>query len=171
MSLCPILCKQTSAKMKLLTINYDKIQSVKKSLSTKMDVMEEYADVFAEEIGSLPGKVHLNVDETVQPVAVASCRVPVSVKKKVTEKLEELVQHNVIVKVDEPTEWVSRMVSSIKKNNSLRICIDPLALNRALKREMHPLPILDDILPELGKARVFTKVDLRNGYWHCILDV
>ena len=63
--------------MKLLTINYDKIQSVKKSLSTKKDVMEEYADVFAEEIGSLPGKVHLNVDETVQLVAVASCRVPV----------------------------------------------------------------------------------------------
>ena len=168
--LCPILSKQTSEKMKLITINYDKIQSVKKSLSTKMDVMEEYADVFAEEIGSLPGKVHLHVDETVQPVAVASCRVPVSVKKKVTEKLEELVQHNFIVKVDEPSEWVSRMVSSIKKNNSLRICIDPLALNRALKTEMHPLPILDDILQELGKARVFTKVDLRNGYWHCILD-
>jgi hypothetical protein len=30
--------------------------------------------------------------------------------------------------------------------------------------------ILDEILPELSKAKVFTTVDLRAGYWHCPLD-
>ena len=29
---------------------------------------------------------------------------------------------------------------------------------------------MDNILPELSNAKVFSKFDLRNGYWHCILD-
>ena len=35
---------------------------------------------------------------------------------------------------------------------------------------MHPLPIIEDILPELSEAKIFSKFDLRNGYWHCNLD-
>jgi len=30
--------------------------------------------------------------------------------------------------------------------------------------------VIEDVLPELSKARVFTKVDAHNGYWHVILD-
>ena len=62
------------------------------------------------------------------------------------------------------------MVTSLKKNGDIRVCIDPQALNKVLKREMHPLPIIEDILPELSKAKIFSKFDLRNGYWHCSLD-
>ena len=31
-------------------------------------------------------------------------------------------------------------------------------------------PVIDDILPDLGQAKVFSKIDLQNGYWHCVLD-
>ena len=51
-----------------------------------------------------------------------------------------------------------------------RICIDPKELNKALKRERYPIPVIEDVLPELSKARVFTKVDAGNGYWHVVLD-
>jgi len=33
----------------------------------------------------------------------------------------------------------------------------------------YQLPVLEDILPELSKARVFTTIDLKSGYWHCVL--
>ena len=39
-----------------------------------------------------------------------------------------------------------------------------------LKRETYQLPILDDMLPELAQAKVFSTVDLKAGYWHCVLD-
>ena len=42
-------------------------------------------------------------------------------------------------------------------------------LNIALKRERYQLPVLEDILPELSKATVFSIVDLTLGYWHCVL--
>ena len=47
---------------------------------------------------------------------------------------------------------------------------EPAALNRALKRVVYPLPVIDDVLPELCNAKVFTKVDQQSGYWHCTLD-
>ena len=72
--------------------------------------------------------------------------------------------------VEQPTDWVSQMAIGMKKGGGLRICIDPRPLNCALKREHYQLPILEDILPDLTRAKVFSKVDLRHGYWHCSLD-
>ena len=37
-------------------------------------------------------------------------------------------------------------------------------------RETYRLPTVDDLLPELANAKVSSKVDLSNGYWHCELD-
>ena len=39
-----------------------------------------------------------------------------------------------------------------------------------LQRERYPLPTIQDILPELANAKLFSKVDLTHGYWHCELD-
>ena len=77
---------------------------------------------------------------------------------------------NVIAQVEEPTDWVSNIVVARKKNGDLRICIDPHALNKALKRGIYQLPALDDILTELSKARVFSTIYLKSGYWHVSLD-
>ena len=66
----------------------------------------------------------------------------------------------------EPTDWVSSMVV-VKKNGGedIRICIDPTDLNRAVKRPHYPLPILEGILPKLKKARIFSLLDAKNGFW------
>lgn len=44
------------------------------------------------------------------------------------------------------------------------------ALNKALKRNHYPLPVVEDVLPELAKARVFTVMDAKSGFWHVPLD-
>ena len=68
------------------------------------------------------------------------------------------------------TDWVSNVVIATKPSGDLRICICPKELNKALKRERYPIPVIENVLPELSKARVFTKADARNGYWHVVLD-
>ena len=72
--------------------------------------------------------------------------------------------------VDELTDWVSHLVIATKESGDLRLCLDPKQLNKALKRERYPLPIIEDVLPDLSRAKVFTKVDARNGYWHVQLN-
>lgn len=57
-----------------------------------------------------------------------------------------------------------------KTSGKLRVCIDPKPLNKALCRSHYPLPIIDDLLPELHKARVFSLCDVKNGFWHMELD-
>ena len=159
----PLLGKRASEGMGYITVHYENISAVN-------DIPARYDKIFKEEVGNLPGEVHLTIDQNAVPYAIASCCVPVHLKKKVEKKLEEMTEMNIVEKVDKPTDWVSQMVTSLKKNGDIRVCIDPQALNKALKREMHPLPIIEDILPELSKAKIFSKFDLCNGYWHCSLD-
>lgn len=53
-----------------------------------------------------------------------------------------------------------------KPNGKLRICIYPQPLNAALKREHYRLPVLDDVLSKLRDAKIFSKLDVKEAYWH-----
>ena len=49
------------------------------------------------------------------------------------------------------------------KKGAIRLCLDMRKANEAVLRERHVIPRLD-ILPELNKATVFSKIDLKEGY-------
>jgi len=53
----------------------------------------------------------------------------------------------------------------VPKGDGLRICIDPKDLNKAIKRPHYAMPTIDDIIPELAGAKVFTVLDAKNGFW------
>ena len=177
--LTPLIGARAAQQMKLITIHKDNFVSrtVTKrknpsvsQLSTVEEIVKQYPQVFGSQLGRFPGKVKLEVDEKVKPVITPTRRVPTALREKFKDELNRLEALGVIAKVDEPTPWVSSVVVTTKKSGSLRVCIDPKPLNAALKRERYPLPVLDDLLPELAEAKVFSTVDLRAGYWHCILD-
>ncbi|KAA3463936.1 DNA/RNA polymerases superfamily protein [Gossypium australe] len=48
-----------------------------------------------------------------------------------------------------------------KKDGSMRLCIDYRQLNKAI----YPLPRIDDLFDQLKGATVFSKIDLRSGYY------
>ena len=64
----------------------------------------------------------------------------------------------------------SAIVVTTNNNGKVRLCIDPKPLNQALHRNHYPLPTIDDVLPLLSKARVFTVLDAKNGFWYIQLD-
>uniref|UniRef100_A0A803JSR1 ribonuclease H n=1 Tax=Xenopus tropicalis TaxID=8364 RepID=A0A803JSR1_XENTR len=59
---------------------------------------------------------------------------------------------------------------AVKKPGKLRVCIDPKDLNKALKRSSYPMPTIDKILPSLAKAKVFSVLDAKDGFWQVKLD-
>lgn len=65
----------------------------------------------------------------------------------------------VITPVDEPTELVNQIVVAVLKSSELRASIDP----SVLKREPYQIPVIDDLLPDLTDASVFTKVNLASA--------
>ena len=80
-----------------------------------------------------------------------------------------MVEEGILTPVNEPTDWVSSMVTVIKPNK-LRICIDPKDLNRAIKRSHYPMPTIEEVAIKLSKAKVFTVLDAKSGFWQIKLD-
>ena len=135
----------------------------------KEDYILLYKDVFSGE-GKLEGQLHLEIDKDVHPVQLPTRRVPIALKEPLKQELDRLSSIGMILKVDTPTEWISAVVVTTKKNGKVRLCIDPKPLNETLHRNHYPLPTIDDVLPLLSKARVFTVLDAKNGFWHIQLD-
>ena len=51
-----------------------------------------------------------------------------------------------------------------KQDDSLRLCVDYRGLNQGTIKNRYPLPLLQETLMRLSKARWFTKLDVRNAY-------
>ena len=51
-----------------------------------------------------------------------------------------------------------------KKDGSLRLCMDFRGLNKISKKDRYPLPFISDLLSTVGKARIYTTLDLRHAY-------
>ena len=164
----PLLGLNAVEEMILLTVHSENfVNFVKKSDD---DPLIKYPGVFYGRLGTLPGKVHLQIDANCKPVMLPARKIPVAIREKFKNELKRLEDLKVIAPVDEPTEWVSQIVVAMNKSGSLRICIDPKPLNTALKREHYQIPVIDDLLPHLTDACVFTKVDLAAAFWHLVLD-
>ncbi|KAL9985304.1 hypothetical protein ACROYT_G007692 [Oculina patagonica] len=114
------------------------------------EIFETLADTVA--CGSIP-----NVPPVAQPVR----RTPFSLRDKVKEKIEELVAMDIIYPVEGPTPWVSLVVVVPKQNDEIRFCVDMRRANEAIIRERYPIPTVDEVLQNLNKSTVFSKLDLR----------
>ena len=137
---------------------------------TKEQLIKRYPKIFGPGIGLLDGTYCIRIDNAYQPVQHAPRRVPVAIRDKLKQTLEHLTQQGIITPVTEPTDWISSMVVVTKKNGMLRICLDPKDLNRAIQREHYPLPTIEDVATRLHGAKLFTVLDVKNGFWHVALD-
>ena len=52
----------------------------------------------------------------------------------------------------------------------VRVCLDPRDLNRAIKRSHFNMPTLDDVLPTLNNTKVFSLLDVKDGFMHVMLS-
>ena len=86
-------------------------------------------------------------------------------------ELERLQQEDVIIEVNHYTEWFNSIVPVQKPEGHIRLCIDTRNLNMAIKRNPYYMRTLDDILPQLSKAKTIYMGDATSGYWYIPLDL
>ncbi|UYV73594.1 K02A2.6-like [Cordylochernes scorpioides] len=157
----PILSAETCQKLNLIEIKAD-LCKIESTWTKQNNLLDKYKDIF-EGIGCLQGEYKLETDPTIKPIKQAPRRVPITLRKELKEKLIDMEKKNIIAKVDYPTDWISNLVL-------LRICIDPRELNVALKRAEYPIPTIEEIIPNLQNAKIFTVVDTKDGFWNVKLS-
>ena len=110
--------------------------------------------------------IHIHVDQSIMPVALPHRCIPFHIRKQVEEKLKQLECDGIVERAEGPTPWVSPIVVVPKpqKLNKIRICVDMCSLNKAIVREWHIIPTIDDVLSDLNCCKVFSEIDLNQGY-------
>ena len=84
--------------------------------------------------------------------------------QEVKDQIQLMLEHGFIWPSD--SSYVSPVSFVPKKDGSLRFCIDYHWLNKQTVKNRYLLPLPKEQFDRLGNARVFTKIDLRLGYWH-----
>ena len=169
----PILGSEACQAMNFLTVNMENVLRLdytpRSAALSVQDITAKFKDVF-EGYGKLAGELHLVTDPSVQPVRMPLRKLPIPIRERVKVELDQMVKNGIITPVTEPSEWISALLVVAKSNGNIRICIDPKPLNKALLRNHYLMPTIDDILPQLKDAKVFSTCDARHGFWHVCLD-
>ena len=130
----------------------------------------ELSDLLAEFGGVMqryPGQTSL-IEHGIQtgeapPIRLPPYRLPHAYRDIVQKELREMLAHGII----EPStsDWAAPIVLVKKKDGSLRLCVDYRRLNSVSKADAYPMPRIDELIDQLGKAQYLSTLDLTKGYW------
>ncbi len=129
----------------------------------------KYPEQF-DRIGNFPGTYHIVTRPDAHPVIHAPRKCSIHIKEELQAELENMEALGVISKVTEPTDWVNSIALSRRANGKLRVCLDPKDLNKAIMRNHHKVPTLEELTHKFSGAKYFSKFDAKNGYWSVKLD-
>lgn len=115
-------------------------------------------------------RIHIPIDKSVEPVAQRLRRLPFATLDRVENKLKELETKDIIEKVSEPSSWVSPLVVVVKDTGDIRLCVDMRQVNKAILRETHPLPTIEDVRWKLNGAKWFSRLDIKDAFYQLELD-
>lgn len=79
------------------------------------------------------------------------------------QEIEELLESKFIFPV-QFTNWVSPLVTVLKKNGKVRVCIDFRQLNKATKKDHYPIPFIYEILDQVAGHEFYSFCDGYKGY-------
>jgi hypothetical protein len=132
-----------------------------------LTIVDKYKGVFSDDIGKIKGvQVKLHIDPTVKPIQQSHRRIPFGLRDKVEKEIERMLTMDIIEPVYGPTPWISPIVPVEKpeKPDKIRICVDGREANRAIQRERHITPTVDEVTYDLNGSKIFSKLDLVAGY-------
>ncbi|XP_015161375.1 uncharacterized protein [Solanum tuberosum] len=127
---------------------------------------KEYPQLFVDPKGLPPSRgpfdhrIPLEADSN--PINMRPYRYS-STQKDVIEKLvQDMLEQGIIQPSFSP--YASPVVLVGKKDGSWRLCVDYRGLNKVTIKDKFPIPIIEELLEELGGSQIYSKIDLKSGY-------
>ncbi|KAK2709427.1 hypothetical protein QYM36_013180 [Artemia franciscana] len=125
----PIIGFSSDLNLIKLIMNVNSAASIDESIrNSVLEAIKEFNDVF-EGLGKLDGE-----------------KIPSAVCDKLKVELDRMEKDSVMEKVTVLTEWVNSMMAVQKKYGTLCLCIDPVDVNKPIRRPHYPTPMLEDYI-------------------------
>ncbi|UYV65069.1 hypothetical protein LAZ67_3003037, partial [Cordylochernes scorpioides] len=102
------------------------------------------------------------------PIKRRPYRVSQVERQTIQNEVDKMLKGGIVQLSESP--WSSPVVLVKKKNGSWRFCVDYRHLNKITKKDVYPLPRIDDTLDCLRGASYYSSMDLRSGYWQIEVD-
>ncbi|GFR82442.1 Pol polyprotein [Elysia marginata] len=154
LSLC---CEVTSRQ------NLDTILALSQELAS---VLAQYQEVFATsdfDLGTFTAVEHEINTRDAYPIKQKIRRTPINFIGEEEAHLKKMVQAEVI----EPStsEWASPPVLIRKRDGTVRWCVGYRKLNNVTRKDVYPLPLVDECVDTLAGNIWFSKLDANSTYW------
>ena len=131
------------------------------------ELLDRYSDLFPESLPGFPpdrgAPATIPLIPGAKPSNRPSFRYSPAELAEMRAQIEYLLDRKLIDWSSSP--YAAPVLFVKKPNGTFRMCVDYRALNRMTQRNQYPLPRIDDLLDQLRGARVFSAVDLMQGYY------
>jgi hypothetical protein len=129
-------------------------------------VVQEYSDVFPEELPVMPPdrgiEFLIELLPGTSPISKRPYRMPINELVELKKQITELWAKGFIRPSSSP--WGAPVLFVEKKDGTQWMCIDYRSLNEVTIRNKYPHPRIEDLFDQMKGAGVFSKIDLRSRY-------
>uniref|UniRef100_A0A5S6Q373 RNA-directed DNA polymerase n=1 Tax=Trichuris muris TaxID=70415 RepID=A0A5S6Q373_TRIMR len=134
-------------------------------------LLEEFADVFKEDLGTYKGpKVTLPIDPKVPPIRLKARNVPLAIRPRIESEIQRLLREKVLEPISNP-KWSTPVVPVIKPNGAIRLCGDyKTTINTSLQDHPYPVPSVNHLLSNLSGGGYYAKIDMAQAYLQLPVD-
>ena len=130
------------------------------------DVLVEFGDVFAKsdlDLGCFDAIKHTIDTGDARPIKQRMRRTPLGFEKEEEKHLNAMLAAGVVQ--PSVSEWSSPPVLVRKKDGGVRWCIDYRSLNNVTRKDVFPLPLIEECIDTLSGTNYFSTLDMASGYW------
>ncbi|WP_461496312.1 reverse transcriptase family protein, partial [Pyruvatibacter sp.] len=133
------------------------------------NLLESYRRVFASDLpkGTPPVRngheFEIQLEEGTKPIFRPMYKLSPAELTEVKKQLDYMLDRDIIRPSKSP--WGAPILFANKKDGGLRFCIDYRWINQRTIKNRYPLPLPEELLDRFHGAKVFSRLDLRSGYW------
>lgn len=135
------------------------------------NILFENREIFAQnnrQLGKTTLISHKINTGNAKPVKGRKFRTPYAYREILKQTIDEMLDDNVIK--PSKSEWSNPIFLVKKKDGSMRPVVDYRELNKITEPDVYPIPRIDEYLDSLGKATIFSTLDLKSGYWQIPME-
>ncbi|XP_050889047.1 uncharacterized protein LOC127094231 [Lathyrus oleraceus] len=132
-------------------------------------LLRKNKDCFAWDYDEMPGlerdlvELKLPIKDGKKPIKQTPRRFALGILSKIKKEVERLLRCN-FIRTTRYVDWIENIVPVIKKNGSLRICIDFRDLNAATPKDEYPMPVAEMLVDSAAGYEYLNMLDGYSGY-------